>query len=189
MENYKSDIERLDFIEEAHNVTEQLLDVECPVWHAISKGVIDAKQKELCHKAFLAEKRKTKILMADLGATLENAEINKTNIEIENDKLLEDINRLVNDMNESLRPVIDSKLEEIRDLLEKRELWSVMHANDSKIKKYEDRISELESSREKVTNKSKGNIKDISEEKLVQFSEIVKKMLVSWNFKIGRAHV
>lgn len=71
MENYKSDIERLDFIEEAHNVTEQLLDVECPVWHAISKGVIDAKQKELCHKAFLAEKRKTKILMADLGATLE----------------------------------------------------------------------------------------------------------------------
>lgn len=30
--------------------------------------------------------------MADLGATLENAEINKTNIEIENDKLLEDIN-------------------------------------------------------------------------------------------------
>lgn len=92
MENYKSDIERLDFIEEAHNVTEQLLDVECPVCHAISKGVIDAKQKELCHKAFLAEKRKTKILMADLGATLENAEINKTNIEIENDKLLEDIN-------------------------------------------------------------------------------------------------
>lgn len=182
MENYKSDIERLDFIEEAHNVTEQLLDVECPVCHAISKGVIDAKQKELCHKAFLAEKRKTKILMADLGATLENAEINKTNIEIENDKLLEDINRLVNDMNESLRPVIDSKLEEIRDLLEKRELWSVMYANDSKIKKYEDRISELESSREKVTNKSKGNIKDISEEKLVQFSEIVKKMLVSWNF-------
>lgn len=182
MENYKSDIERLDFIEEAHNVTEQLLDVECPVCHAISKGVIDAKQKELCHKAFLAEKRKTKILMADLGATLENAEINKTNIEIENDKLLEDINRLVNDMNESLRPVIDSKLEEIRDLLEKRELWSVMYANDSKIKKYEDRISELESNREKVTNKSKGNIKDISEEKLVQFSEIVKKMLVSWNF-------
>lgn len=182
MENYKSDIERLDFIEEAHNVTEQLLDVECPVCHAISKGVIDAKQKELCHKAFLAEKRKTKILMADLGATLENAEINKTNIEIENDKLLENINRLVNDMNESLRPVIDSKLEEIRDLLEKRELWSVMYANDSKIKKYEDRISELESSREKVTNKSKGNIKDISEEKLVQFSEIVKKMLVSWNF-------
>lgn len=52
-------------------------------------------------------------------------------------------------MNESLRPVIDSKLEEIRDLLEKRELWSVMYANDSKIKKYEDRISELESSREK----------------------------------------
>lgn len=182
MENYKSDIERLDFIEEAHNVTEQLLDVECPVCHAISKGVIDAKQKELCHKAFLAEKRKTKILMADLGATLENAEINKTNIEIGNDKLLEDINRLVNDMNESLRPVIDSKLEEIRDLLEKRELWSVMYANDSKIKKYEDRISELESNREKVTNKSKGNIKDISEEKLVQFSEIVKKMLVSWNF-------
>lgn len=182
MENYKSDIERLDFIEEAHNVTEQLLDVECPVCHAISKGVIDAKQKELCHKAFLAEKRKTKILMADLGATLENTEINKTNIERENDKLLEDINRLVNDMNESLRPVIDSKLEEIRDLLEKRELWSVMYANDSKIKKYEDRISELESSREKVTNKSKGNIKDISEEKLVQFSEIVKKMLVSWNF-------
>ena len=182
MENYKSDIERLDFIEEAHNVTEQLLDVECPVCHAISKGVIDAKQKELCHKAIQEKKRKTKILMADLGATLENAEINKTNIEIENDKLLEDINRLVNDMNESLRPVIDSKLEEIRDLLEKRELWSVMYANDSKIKKYEDRISELESNREKVTNKSKGNIKDISEEKLVQFSEIVKKMLVSWNF-------
>lgn len=71
---------------------------------------------------------------------------------------VEDINRLVNDMNESLRPVIDSKLEEISGLLEKRELWNVMHANDSKIKKYEDRISELESSKEKVTNKSKSNV-------------------------------
>ena len=46
-------------------------------------------------------------------------------------------------------PFIDSKLEEISGLLEKRELWNVMHANDSKIKKYEDRISELESSKEK----------------------------------------
>ena len=133
MENYKSDIERLEFIEEAHNVTEQLLDVECPVCHAISKSVIDVKQKELCHKAFLAEKRKIQVLMADLRATLENAENNKINIETENDKLLKDINRLVNDMNESLRPVIDSKLEEISGLLEKRELWNVMHANDSTI--------------------------------------------------------
>jgi len=143
----------------------------------------------LCHKAFLAEKRKIEVLMADLRATLENAEINKINIETENDKLLEDINRLVNDMNESLRPVIDSKLEEISGLLEKRELWNVMHANDSKIKKYEDRISELESSKEKVTNKSKSNVKDISEEKLAQFSEIVKKMLVSWNFIEEKSNV
>lgn len=189
MENYKSDIERLEFIEEAHSVTEQLLDVECPVCHTISKSVIDVKQKELCHKAFLAEKRKIQVLMADLRATLENAENNKINIETENDKLLADINRLVNDMNESLRPVIDSKLEEISGLLEKRELWNVMHANDSKIKKYEDRISELESSKEKVTNKSKGNVKDISEEKLAQFSEIVKKMLVSWNFIEEKSNV
>ena len=63
--------------------------------------------------------------MADLRATLENAENNKINIDTENDKLLEDINRLVNDMNESLRPVIDSKLEEISGLLEKRELWNI----------------------------------------------------------------
>lgn len=157
--------------------------------YAISKSVIDVKQKELCHKAFLAEKRKIQVLMADLRATLENAENNKINIETENDKLLEDINRLVNDMNESLRPVIDSKLEEISGLLEKRELWNIMHANDSKIKKYEDRISELESSKEKVTNKSKGNVKDISEEKLEQFSEIVKKMLVSWNFIEQKSNV
>ena len=182
MENYKSDIERLEFIEDAHIITEQLLDVECPVCHAISQGVIDAKQKELCHTAFRAEKRKIEVLVGDLKATLENAEINKTNIETENKKLLEDINSLVNDMNESLRPVIDSKLEEISGLLEKRELWSAMYANDSKLKKYEDRIAELESSKEKVVNKSKGNVKDISEEKLSQFSEIVKKMLVSWNF-------
>lgn len=94
--------------------------------HAISKSVIDVKQKELCHKAFLAEKRKIQVLMADLRATLENAENNKINIETENDKLLEDINRLVNDMNESLRPVIDSKLEEISGLLEKRELWNCL---------------------------------------------------------------
>ena len=182
MENYKSDIERLEFIEEAHNVTEQLLNVECPVCHAISKRVVDVKQKELCHKAFRAEKRKIEVLIKDLKATLENIEINKTNIETEKEKLLEDINRLVNDMNESLRPVIDSKIEEISGLLEKRELWSAMYANDSRLKKYEDRIAELESSKETVANKSKGSVKDISEEKLAQFSEIVKKMLVSWNF-------
>lgn len=34
MENYKSGIERLEFIEAAHNVTGQLLDVECPICHA-----------------------------------------------------------------------------------------------------------------------------------------------------------
>lgn len=182
MENYKSDIERLEFIEEAHNVTEQLLDVECPVCHAISNSIVDVKQKELCHKAFRAEKRKIEVLIEDLKATLENIEINKTNIETEKEKLLEDINRLVSDMNESLRPVIDSKIEEISSLLEKRELWSAMYANDSKLKKYEDRIAELESSKQTMANKSKGSVKDISEEKLTQFSEIVKKMLVSWNF-------
>lgn len=182
MENYKSDIERLEFIEEAHNVTEQLLDIECPVCHAISKSVVDVKQKALCHKAFRAEKRKIEVLIEDLKATLENIEINKTNIETEKEKLLDDINRLVNDMNESLKPVINSKIEEISGLLEKRELWSAICSNDSKLKKYEDRIAELENSKETLTNKSKGNVKDISEKKLAQFSEIVKRMLVSWNF-------
>ena len=182
MENYKSDIERLEFIEEAHNVTEQLLEVECPVCHAIRRSIFDVKQKELCHKAFRAEKKKIEILIEDLKATIENAEINKLNIETQNEKMLEDINRLVNDMNESLRPVIDSKLEEISGLLEKRELWSTMYANDFKLKKYEDRIAELESSKVKVANKSKGSVKDISQDKLEEFSEIVKKMLVAWNF-------
>lgn len=189
MENYKSDIERLEFIEEAHNVTEQLLDVECPVCHAISRSAIDIQQKELYHKAFRAERKKIEILIEDLKSTLEYAEINKTNIETENGKLLEDINRLVHDMNESLRPIIDSKLEEIRDLLEKRELWSALYANNSKLEKYEERIAQLESSKEKVTNKSKGGVKDISEEKLAQFSEIVKKMLVSWNFIGGKSDI
>ena len=167
MENYKSDIERLEFIEEAHNVTEQLLEVECPVCHAIRRSIFDVKQKELCHKAFRAEKKKIEILIEDLKATIENAEINKLNIETQNEKMLEDINRLVNDMNESLRPVIDSKLEEISGLLEKRELWSTMYANDFKLKKYEDRIAELESSKVKVANKSKGSVKDISQDKLL----------------------
>ena len=120
MENYKSDIERLEFIEEAHNVTGQLLDVECPVCHAISQNIMDVDQKSLCQIAFRAEKRKTELLMEDLKSTLENGEINKEKIEIENKKLIYKINRLVSDINESFRLVIDSKLEEISNLLEKR---------------------------------------------------------------------
>lgn len=181
MENYKSDIERLEFIEAAHNVTGQLLDVKCPVCHAISQNIVDVNQKSLCQIAFHAEKRKTELLMEDLKATLENGEINKEKIEIENRELIDKINRLVSDINESLRPVIDSKLEEISNLLEKRELWSALYTTDSKLKKYEDRIDEL-SSQEKTANKSKNSIKDIPDEKVEKLSEIVKKILTSWNF-------
>ena len=119
--------------------------------------------------------------MEDLKATLENGEINKEKIEIENRELIDKINRLVSDINESLRPVIDSKLEEISNLLEKRELWSALYTTDSKLKKYEDRIDEL-SSQEKTANKSKNSIKDIPDEKVEKLSEIVKKILTSWNF-------
>ena len=66
-------------------------------------------------------------------------------------------------------------------MLEKRELWSALYTTDSKLKKYEDRIDEL-SSQEKTVNKSKNSIKDIPDEKVEKLSEIVKKILTSWNF-------
>ncbi len=150
--------------------------------HAISRGVFDAKQNELCHSAFEAEKKKIEILMDDLKSTLEIAQNNKEIIEKNNEQLVVSINELGNDINEGLKPVIDLKIEEISNLLRERELWVTMYANDSKMKKYEERIAELESSKEKVTDKSKGNLKDISEDKLVCFSEIVKQILISWNF-------
>ena len=38
------------------------------------------------------------------------------------------------------------------------------------------------SSQEKTVNKSKNSIKDIPDEKVEKLSEIVKKILTSWNF-------
>ncbi|MDK2965463.1 hypothetical protein [Lacrimispora sp.] len=181
MNNYKSDFDRIDFIAESYSITDQLLNIECPICHSI-KTEEPYHQKELYYKAFTAEKEKIELLMKELGSTIESAQNEQKEIDLQLPKLNQMIDDVTADINNALKPIMDVQIKEIEKLLYEKEMWNKLFECDTKLKQYEDRIADLEVSREEISKSKKVELKEIPEESLNKLIDIIKKMLIGWNF-------
>lgn len=70
--NYKSDIDRLGFIEQSHDYTGQLVDVKCPICHTTMKSSVE--NKEIYYIAIDKEKAKLNAHLLDLQGTIDDFE-------------------------------------------------------------------------------------------------------------------
>lgn len=140
--NYLSDLERLEFIFDAHDLTQQLLDVECPICHSPMQ-VEEGESSKDYFIALSSEKAKIEIQISELDDTI----VDMKNEVKEEELLLENMaskSELISqELNTILLPIVSEKIAEVQALFEIQEQINLIFRNEEKAKKYNERISEL----------------------------------------------
>lgn len=140
--NYLSDLERLEFIFDAHDLTQQLVTVECPICHSHMQ-VEEAESSNDYFVALSSEKTKIEIQLSELDDTI----LDIQNEVKEEEQFLENItlkSELISqELNTMLLPIVSEKFTEVQALLEIQAQINLVMRNDEKVKKYNDRILEL----------------------------------------------
>ena len=182
--NYLSDLERLEFIFDAHDLTQQLIDVECPICHSPMR-VEDAESSNDYFIALSSERTKIEIQISELDDTI----LDLQNEVKEKERSLEDItlkSELISqELNAILLPIISEKVAEVQALLDIQEQVNIVLRNSEKVKKYNDRISELTNKIDN-TKEDKGNeIEPVAESYLTGLCNEISALLKECNF-IGK---
>ena len=127
--NYLSDLERLEFIFDAHDLTQQLVDVECPICHSHMQ-VEEAESSNDYFIALSSERTKIEIQLSELDDTISDMQ---SEVE-EEEQILKDIeikSELISqEVNTILLPVISEKFAEVQALLEIQEQVNLILRKD-----------------------------------------------------------
>ncbi len=180
--NYESDIERLDFIEQSHNFTGQLLDVRCPVCDAPMTKEENHKNGDIYFLAIDKEKQKLNSMLSDLDGTIDDFHSDLSQyIELIRKKQseIEAVEKTLQGQSIS----ISKTLSDYEDYLKKRDKIVEIENNKKKLINMNSRISELS---DKIDNaKSDDNkveIKKLSDELIQEFCVIIQAFLDDWGF-------
>lgn len=146
--NYLSDLERLEFIFDAHDLTEQLVDVECPICHSPMQIEDNENSKEY-FVALSTEKAKIEIQLSELEDTIADMENEAKEKEHFLENLMQESERISDELNTMLLPIVSEKVHQVQALLEVQEQMNLIIRNDERVKKYNSRISTL---MEKIDN-------------------------------------
>lgn len=180
--NYESDIERLDFIEQSHDFTGQLVNVKCPVCDTPMTKGSNQKNRDVYFLAIDKEINKLKSHLSDLEETISDFQnellecidlIGNKQSEIEaTEKVLQEqsisISKTLSDYEENLK---------IRD-----KIIEIEHSR-KKLTNMNSRISELSSKIDNAkTDENKVEIKKISDELMEEFCAVIKAFLAEWEF-------
>lgn len=116
-DNYLSDLKRLEFIDDANYYINQLDDVKCPICSSEMK----IEEIDVCtiSESILAEKNKLNKKIMEIDEVI--LEIENKNIEIikVKDEIKLEVDKLTQEINLELKPVIDLKTNELAELLER----------------------------------------------------------------------
>lgn len=175
--NYESDIDRLDFIEEAIFYTEQLEDVKCPICYSSFKPEeVDVKE------AVLAELEKTRIQLVDLIATISETKVKENTISSKINSMQQRIKEIDQIMEGELQPVLFKFRNKINNVLKLRDNFKMMEFNKDKleelVKNQEELKSKVNSKKVKVDFSN-----DINSNSLNLFSQIVQDILTEWKLE------
>jgi hypothetical protein len=180
-QNYNSDYERLDFIDESEYYLGQLIDVKCPLCNNEVKSNSEFNSEEI-KKAINVEKDKLKLQMDDLSSTIieSNKKVNTIqSLIMEKSKLLDGINI---EIEEDIKPKISEMLLRVENLLK---------VKDKIVKKdyLTDRINDMENSKKSfiaLSTQEKVVVSEVntSNESLYnEFCKIVHEIFIGWKFR------
>ena len=178
--NYQSDIERLGFIEQSHDYTGQLADVQCPICHTSMQS--PKENKEIYFIAIDKEKAKLNAHLIDLQGTIDDFEKESYEIEggiakqQENIKSIE--SKLENQTGQISKALIEhERYQKIRD--------KAISIQNGKKKLY-DTQSRIQELNERIDNtkatSNKAEVKKLSDELMEEFCKLIQGLLESWNF-------
>lgn len=156
-ENYLSDLERLEFINDAFDLTQQLVEVECPICHSPMK-INDIEKSDDYYEALVAEKLKVEVQLAELDKTIKDLSDEIMNKEENISKLENHKDEIKDNLNNKLGPIVAEKVEQVQHLMEMQEKINLIKRNEKRMDKYYTEINEWQ---EKIdsTVKNKGNKK------------------------------
>lgn len=180
-QNYNSDYERLDFIDESEYYLGQLIDVKCPLCNNEVKSNSEFNSEEI-KKAINVEKDKLRLQMDDLSSTIieSNKKVNTIqSLILEKSKLLHEKNI---EIEEDIKPKISEMLLRVENLLK---------VKDKIVKKdyLTDRINDMENSKKSfiaLSTQEKVVVSEVttSNESLYnEFCKIVHEIFIGWKFR------
>lgn len=180
-QNYNSDYERLDFIDESEYYLGQLIDVKCPLCNNDIKSNSEFNSDEI-KKAINIERGKLRLQRDDLSSTI--IESNKKVNAIQN--LILEKNKLFNEINTTIEEYIKPKISEM--LLQVENLLNI---KDKIVKKdyLNDKIKDMENSKKlfiALSTQEKVVVSEVTspnESLYNEFCNIVKKIFMAWKFR------
>ncbi|MEE0790717.1 MAG: hypothetical protein U0M05_05420 [Clostridia bacterium] len=161
--NYLSDLERLEFIYDAFDLTEQLVEVECPICHSSMK-INDIEKSEDYYEALAAEKTKIEVQLVELDETIKDLSEELSRKKEYINELEKCGEKIINNLNNNIGPIVAQKVKRVQELMDIQERINLITRNKNRIQKYNKEISQYE---EKINNtkKEKGKkIEDLLEE-------------------------
>lgn len=180
--NYQSDIERLEFIEQSHDLTGQLADIKCPICNTPMRSEETNVNKEIYFIAIDKEKLKLKAHLSDLQETIEDFEndLSEFGKAIDKEKLnIEYIDSLLEEQANS----ISKTLLEYEDYLKVRDKAIEIQRNKKKLFDTNARINELSERIENTkADANKVEIKKLADELMQEFCKLVQEFLENWSF-------
>lgn len=156
--NYLSDLDRLEFINDAFDFTQQLVEVECPICHSPMK-INEIEKSDDYYEALVAEKLKIEVQLTELDKTIKDLSDEIMNKEENISKLENHKDEIKDILNNKLGPIVAEKVEQVQNLLEIQEKINLITRNKKRMDKYYTEINEWQ---EKIdsTVQNKGNKKE-----------------------------
>lgn len=175
--NYESDLERLDFIEEAIFFTEQLVDIKCPVCdNPFKPEEVDVKN------GVLAEFKKTRMQLGDLISTILETQEKEHIMSSEINIIKSELQKIDQIIEEELQPMLYEFKNKIENVMNLRDKFKMIEFNKEKLK-------ELIKNQEELTDQIKAKkakvefSNDVNQNSLKLFSQIVQDILIDWQLE------
>lgn len=182
--NYLSDLERLEFIYDAFDLTQQLVEVECPICHSPMK-VNEMEKSDDYYEALATEKIKIEVQLTELDETIKDLSDEIISKKQRISKLENYKEEITDNLNNNLGPIVAEKVKKVQELMDAQERINLITRNEKRINKYNTEISKWQ---EKIdsTGQEKGKkIEDLPEAYTNELCKEIKFLLQGCDF-IGK---
>lgn len=182
--NYLSDLERLEFIYDAFDLTQQLVEVECPICHSPMK-VNEMEKSDDYYEALATEKIKIEVQLAELDETIKDLSDEIISKKQRISKLENYKEEITDNLNNNLGPIVAEKVKKVQELMDAQERINLITRNEKRINKYNTEISKWQEKIDSTGQEKRKKIEDLPEAYTNELCKEIKFLLQGCDF-IGK---
>lgn len=182
--NYLSDLERLEFIYDAFDLTQQLVEVECPICHSPMK-VNEMEKSDDYYEALATEKIKNEVQLAELDETIKDLSDEIISKKQRISKLENYKEEITDNLNNNLGPIVAEKVKKVQELMDAQERINLITRNEKRINKYNTEISKWQEKIDSTGQEKRKKIEDLPEAYTNELCKEIKFLLQGCDF-IGK---